>query len=40
MTIKVKNNKTGEVYIHENLTQEEIEWIRLDPNLEVEIIEK
>jgi len=39
MKIKVKNNETGEEYIHDNLTKEEVEWIKLDPNLEVEVIE-
>lgn len=38
-TIKVTNLGTGRVDIHKNLTMSEVEYIKLTPTLEVEILE-
>ena len=40
MTIKVTNNETGAVYTHKNLSKDEVDWIKLDPNLTVVILSK
>lgn len=40
ITIKVTNNDTGAIYTHKNLSKYEVDWIKLDPNLTVEVISK
>ena len=40
MMIRVTNNDTGAVFTHRNVTQDEADWINLDPNLTVEILKR
>jgi|LWDU01.1.fsa_nt_gi hypothetical protein len=40
ITIRVTNNETGAIYTHKNLSKHEVDWIRLDPNLTVEVLSK
>lgn len=37
--IKVTNTVDGRIDFHENLTKEDIEWIKCNPNLHVEVLE-
>lgn len=39
LTIKVTNLDTGREDIHKNISPDEIEWIKLNPNLRVDIVE-
>jgi len=39
LTVKVTNLGTGREDIHKNISKEEVEWIKLTPGLEVEIME-
>jgi hypothetical protein len=38
-SIKVTNTLCGRVDFHESLSREIVEWIALDPNLLVEVVE-
>ncbi len=38
MTVKVTNLQTKVVFIHRNLTSNDIGWIALNPNLKIEIL--
>lgn len=39
-TIKVKNKETGSTFIHERLSESEVDNIRFVPTLEVEVLEE
>ena len=38
-TVKVTNRDTGRQDVHKYISDEEVEWIRLNPNLKVEVLE-
>lgn len=39
LTVKVTNLESGRVDVHKNLSKNDVEWIRVNPNLKVEVIE-
>ncbi len=39
LNVKVVNHQCGRIDFHKNLSSEEVDWIALDPNLEVEVVD-
>ena len=40
MTIKVINLETKAVYIHRNVNNNDVAWIKLNPNLKIEFLKR
>jgi len=40
LTVRVINLDTGREDVHKNISYDEMEWIRLNPNLQVDILEE
>jgi len=36
--IKVKNTRTEAEYVHDNITEEDLSWIKMTPTLEIKIL--
>ena len=39
LTVKVTNLETGRIDVHKNISREEADWIAVNPNLRVEVLE-